>query len=463
VTAPECTVFFLPGLGLDAAAAAPVAAALDDRFRVVPIELPGHGGAPDADDGSVDAQVDAALTTIEAHLQGEPWLLCGHSMGGKIATRLAARVADGSAHAFGLVGMVLLAPSPPSPEPMPDEKRAQMRSWIEHGHIGEADARTFVQDNVGAPLPSADEDRLVASVRATSPLAWGRWLAEGSVEDLREDIGAIDLPCLVVAGDQDEALGAAVQPQLLSGVYPRARFRTLPGAGHLLSYERAGAVAEAIADLWSEACSRTAVVPDAWARLIASDRTVARARRTLAARAVPDDPRYEPRVLDAPHLQLLREIAARLVPQPEGSALDLAARVDATLATGRGDGWRPAGGPADGEAYRRGLDVLRRVWPPDADTQDAFIAAVIAGDCVAGVADPDGMRRWFEDVRFDLARAWLVHPASLARIGYSGFATGSADPATAGYASLTPGSRDDWEPAELADDPARTRIGAPTA
>ncbi|MDJ1114753.1 alpha/beta fold hydrolase [Microbacterium dauci] len=462
MTAPECTVFFLPGLGLDAAAAAPVAAALDDRFRVVPVELPGHGGAPDADDGSVDAQVDAALTKIQAHLQGERWLLCGHSMGGKVATRLAARALAGGVPVFGLMGVVLLAPSPPGPEPMPDEKREQMRSWIERGPIGEADARTFVHDNVGAPLSMADEDRLVASVRATSPLAWARWLEEGSLEDLREGIGALDLPCIVVAGDQDEALGAAAQPQLLSGVYPRARFRTLSSAGHLLSYERAGAVAEAIVDLWSEACLQAAAVPDAWARLIASERTVARARRALAARAVPDDPHYEPRVLDDPHLQLLREIAARLVPQPEGSTLDLAARVDATLATGGGDGWRPAGAPTDGEAYRRGLDVLRHVWPSESHAQDTLIAAVIAGEPVAGVTDPDGMRRWFEDVRFDLARVWLIHPASLARIGYSGFATGSADPATAGYASLAAGSRDDWEPAELGDDAARTRIGAPT-
>lgn len=450
MTAADCTVFFLPGLGLDATAVAPVARALDERFRVIPVELPGQGDAVDATDGSVASQVDAALAVIAEQADGGPWMLCAHSMGGKVAAGIAARVRDGDVPVFGLLGVVLLAPSPPTPEPMPDAKRHQMLGWVEDGPVSEADARTFVDDNVGAALPAELQAVAVASVQTMSPVAWRRWLEQGSVEDLSSSIGTLDLPCVVLAGEEDEALGAAAQPELLSDVYPRARFVPLAGAGHLLSFERPVEVARALTELWDEVVAHSAIVPAEWGRVIASPRTTPRVRSALARRALPDDPRYRPRVLSEDQLDLLRAVADRLVPQPAGGRIDLAARVDADLAAGGGDGWRPVGGLTDDEAYRVGLDDLGTAWPQSPDDQDAFIGAVIDGRGVAGGSiDPDDLRRWFEDLRVDVAREWLIHPASLARVGYDGFATGAEDVDFAGYHELGAGTRDDWEPSDL--------------
>ena len=56
----------------------------------------------------------------------------GHSMSGKVSMVLARRaqdagyatvLADPQSAGLGLRGLVLVAPSPPSPEPMTDEKR----------------------------------------------------------------------------------------------------------------------------------------------------------------------------------------------------------------------------------------------------------------------------------------------------------------------------------------------------
>ena len=62
------------------------------------------------------------------------------------------------------------------------------------------------------------------------------------------------------------------------------------------------------------------------------------------------------------------------------------------------------------------------------------------------------LRRWFDDMRTDLARTWLAHPASLARVGYDGFATSGPGAEPAGYVNLGAGTRDPWEPAELGSD-----------
>ena len=456
--AADCTVFFLPGLGLNADAATPVERELDDRFRVITIELPGQGGAPDAPDGSTEAQVDAALAAIAEHADGGAWMLCAHSMGGKVAARLAARVRDGDVPVFGLAGLLLLAPSPPTPEPMPDEKRQQMLSWVDDGSpIAESDARTFVDDNVGASLDPAVQADVLEAVQTMSPVAWRRWLEQGSTEDLSASVGVLDLPCTVLAGDQDDALGAAAQPALVADVYPRAHVVPLVGAGHLLSYERPVEVAHAITALWDQIVAHRAPVAPEWGRLIASPRVTPRVRATLARRALSDDPAYRPRVLNSAQLELLRAIADRLVPQPSGGRIDLAARVDADLAAGGGDGWRPAGAPSDAEAYRAGLDDLRGAWPSTPDEQDAVIRAVAEGEGVPGASqEPEALQSWFEDLRVDVVREWLSHPASLVRVGYDGFATGAEDAAFAGYLSLKAGERDEWEPAELG-----TVAGAP--
>jgi pimeloyl-ACP methyl ester carboxylesterase len=457
VTEHECTVFFLPGLGFGAASAAPFSAELGRGFRVVGVDLPGHGLSPDAADGSVDALADAALTTIEAEADGGPWLLVAHSMGGKVAALVAARVLSGHASVFGLAGAVLLAPSPTTPEPMDDDKRALMLSWADNGALSESDAREFVSQNVAAPLPTELEQDAVRQVRQMSPIAWRRWLEQGSREDVSAAVGVIDLPVVVLAGEDDDDLGASAQPRLLGSVFPRARVVSLAATGHLLPYKRASEVAREVTRLWRSIATTSPRVPSEWGRAIASDRTAGEARALLSRRAVADDADYQPRALSAGQLATLRSLADRLVPQADGGRIDIAARVDADLASGRGDGWRPSGLPDDAAAYRLGLDAIAAIWTEDAAQQDALIRGIIAGQLVtSGPWTGEAMSRWFEDARNDLARTWLAHPASLARVGYDGFATSGPGAGPAGYVSLGTGVRDPWEPAELG-----TLIGDP--
>lgn len=472
MTTPDGTIFFLPGLGFGAAAAEPLAKALGDRFRVVGIDLPGHGLVQDAPDSTVSAIADSAVASIEAHADGGPFLLVAHSMGAKVAALVAARVFSGRANLFGLAGAVLLSPSPTSAEPMADDKRELMLSWAAAGSLSKADATEFLAQNVAHALGHADERDAVSQVRQTTPLSWRRWLTDGSREDVSAAAGMIELPVVVVAGEDDDDLGATAQQGYLGVVFPRSRLVALADTGHLLPYERAPEVAAEIVRLWESTVGTAPRVPAEWGRVIASERTSAEARALLARRALADDPEYAPQALSADQLALLRSLAEHLVPQTGAGHIDIAARVDADLAAGRGDGWRAAGLPVDIVAYRQGLDALAAVWPHDAAGQRAVLerlfedevedAAVDApGDAPSGDAPPvsmeqlagelgdAGLTRWFEDVRNDLVRSWLAHPASLARVGYDGFATSGSESGPAGYVALAADTRDPWEPAEL--------------
>lgn len=208
-------------------------------------------------------------------------------------------------------------------------------------------------------------------------------------------------------------------------------------------------VPAAVARLRARLAPVSVVVPPDWVRVIVSSRLDPGVRGILADRALPDDPAYEPEVLSRSQLAFLRTLADRIVPQGGPGTIDLAARVDRMLAEGEGDGWRPAGAVSDAEAYRAGLDALAAHWPDDVDLQDALIDAAMDDGVDSPAIDAAHLTAWFEDARNDLVRAWLSHPASLARVGYTGFATGGTGPEPAGYLVLAAGEREQWEPEAL--------------
>ena len=98
---------------------------LPEGTQLLAPDLPGFGSepAPAGFDYSVDSYADWVAAYSRAHQLGE-YVLVGHSMGGKIALALAAR------QPTGLRGLVLLSPSPPSPEPISDKDRAaSLAAW----------------------------------------------------------------------------------------------------------------------------------------------------------------------------------------------------------------------------------------------------------------------------------------------------------------------------------------------
>ena len=125
----------------------------------------------------------------------------------------------------------------------------------------------------------------------------------------------------------------------------------------------------------------------------------------------------------------------------DAGRIDIAARIEARLAAGTGDGWRFAKLPEDGEAYRIALSMLDAAARSVHETgflslggadQDALLHAASAGERLSPEEprqgfDAERMSLWFEDLRSDAVRIYLAHPASLARIGFGGIGAGGDD------------------------------------
>ncbi len=438
------TLFFLHALGGSARSWDAVIAQLG-AFDCRPLDLNGFGDASDATGFTVEEMADTIAEQIRAE-NADRWMLVGHSMGGKIATILAQRSEAG--RLSGLAGVVLMAASPPSPEPIDDERRTTMIDWVKQGPVGIEDARDFVDQNIAAPLPPAVYDAAVADVQRANPQAWRAWLEQGYREDWSDQVGTLNTPAVIIAGAEDGDLGEANQRKLNVPHYTHARFQSIAGAAHLLPFEQPDSVAHLIRD--HAHAVGAASIPADYERLIASDRVSARTRATLAERAIADDPDYQPKIVSAKQLETLRALVDRVIPQ---HGIDLAARIDTQLAGGEGDGWRFAALPVDADAYRAGLDTLdtlanRAFAKLAGEDRDALLHTIEAADWSAKTPlTPEQMTLWFEDVRADAVRLWLAHPATMARVGYDGFAIGGDGVRKQGYALTAADEREGWEPA----------------
>jgi pimeloyl-ACP methyl ester carboxylesterase len=100
-----------------------VVALLGDSFQTLALDLPGFGSSAAITGYTVAEMADAVQATIAAAGLSR-YVLVGHSMGGKVAAVIARRMEDSQSAA--LAGLILVAASPPGPEPMEDAKRAAM-------------------------------------------------------------------------------------------------------------------------------------------------------------------------------------------------------------------------------------------------------------------------------------------------------------------------------------------------
>jgi pimeloyl-ACP methyl ester carboxylesterase len=201
---------------------------LTPEFRTVAIDQRGWGRSDAPASGYALANMaDDAQAVIEA-LDLERYILVGHSMGGKVAQLIASR------HPSGLMGLVLVAPAPPTPLNMPLEVR--------EGMVHAYDSRESIiatLEQVLAPngLDPEDLEAVIADSLAGAPAAKHAWPLVTSQEDIGAAVSAIDVPVIVISGEHDRVdPPSSLRRELLPRI-PQARLAVLPKIGHLSPLE----------------------------------------------------------------------------------------------------------------------------------------------------------------------------------------------------------------------------------
>ena len=160
------------------------------------------------------------------------------------------------------------------------------------------------------------------------------------------------------------------------------------------------------------------------------------------------------RFCDQTEWQTLCAVCDQIIPQPAGREpkIPIAAMIDEKLDSGKGDGYRDARLPEQGEAWRKGLAAINAEAVVEAGRRFCELAdqqrhTVLAKVQKGEVSSPawEGMppQLFFtKRVLHDIVAAYYAHPASWNEIGFGGPAS------PRGYVRMNFDRRDPWEAAE---------------
>ena len=252
-------LLLLHGLGGSAANWVEVLPAVVERFRCLVLDLPGHAGsAPLPRGAGVTDFAGVAADLLEAE-DGAGALVAGHSFGGLVALRLAARRPDlvralllaapagiGSGRRFVQAAVLANATIRPGRWVAPFRFRYAERAWYRRALF----RPWFVAD---ADALSADATHgLLGGLRTHVDLkVAGRAMI---ADDPRPDLDAVRCPVVLLWGARDAQLpldGAFEYARRL-----RAKLRLVSDCGHLLPVERPHAFLDALEALQREVAAR---------------------------------------------------------------------------------------------------------------------------------------------------------------------------------------------------------------
>ena len=235
-------------------------AGLDDTFELVLVNPRGAAGSDAAEDYSLAAYVHD-VDALREHLGTERFDLLGFSHGGIVA------IAYAAAHPQRVRRLLLVD----TVATWGDEEEAALARAIEtrSGEPWFPVAQQAIEEEQAGGFSSAEE--LIANLRRQIPLYFHRWegneqagleLAEDFTQseplhqfntsefptlDLRDRLGTVEAPALVVVGDDDFMCGP-VCAEAIAGTLSDASLVTIPDSGHFVYVEQPEAFRAAVTD-----------------------------------------------------------------------------------------------------------------------------------------------------------------------------------------------------------------------
>ena len=224
-------------LGTDRRLWAPIADALSDAHRVIRYDHRGHGQSPVPAGDYALAQISTDALELMDSLGIECADYCGVSMGGMVGMWLAAH------HPSRIRRIVLASTS---------AHMAPQQPWIDRAALVRAEGMASVVEPTlerwltpefrAASSPAAADVR--EQLLGTDPQGYGASAMSVGMMDLREDLGAMTAPTLVIVADEDPSTPPS-HGELIASAITGAELVRMPGR-HLALVEHPEAYAEVI-------------------------------------------------------------------------------------------------------------------------------------------------------------------------------------------------------------------------
>ena len=240
-------LLLIHGITLQAGIWAPQLHRLADRYRVVAVDVRGHGRSRAGSDGFGRRTAARDVATVLEHLDLRDAIVVGHSMGGMILMEFAGdhpQVLEERVAGVVFMNTAAYELLPPAVLPAARALGRRVRTRFEAGRpvperaIGEDDLSWVIARGAFGSRPSAkavDQVRryLGEVPQATSLPSWIDLLDH----DAREALSATRTPSLILVGSRD-LLTPVAAARRIARFLPHARLEVLPRAGHQLMQER---------------------------------------------------------------------------------------------------------------------------------------------------------------------------------------------------------------------------------
>lgn len=192
--------------------------------RVLAVDLSGHGASSGEAEEGIEAYAGEVLKFME-RLQVEQAVLCGHSMGSAVVQRLSLD------HPERVAGLVLfgggaklrvssqLIEDCSRPDTYP-QAQAHILAWSFSPQVD----RKLVE-LAGARMEEVPAEVLLADFAACNAF------------DMRDEVGEIQQPVLVICGEHDQMTPVKFSSYLVDKI-KNSRLEIIPGAGHMVMLEK---------------------------------------------------------------------------------------------------------------------------------------------------------------------------------------------------------------------------------
>ncbi|MBA3667272.1 MAG: alpha/beta fold hydrolase [Sphingomonas sp.] len=220
-------ILFLHGVGSDKSAWAPQLAHFGATRRAVALDYPGYGESDFRAGATRDDYAASVLAAMDA-LSVEQAHLCGLSLGGVIAIAV-------HAAAPGRCASLIIADSfavHPDGQAIHDRSVAASETMSMRA-LAEARAGTLV----GKAASEALRQEVIDTMAAIDPAAYRIGAAAVWLADQQARVAAIDVPALILVGD-DDAITPPALSERLHDLIAGSRLELVEGAGHLSNLEQ---------------------------------------------------------------------------------------------------------------------------------------------------------------------------------------------------------------------------------
>jgi sigma-B regulation protein RsbQ len=221
------TVIFVHGWTCDETSWKEQVPELSKHYRVITLDLPGHGKSGSPKDGKITMDLFArAVEAVRAEAKAEKVVLVGHSMGTPVIvqyTRLYPQHVSGLVFVDGLVALGAApqgGPPPPQPERMRGPDGLKNREAMIRGMFTPATPQPLQQHILKMMLAPPESTAYGAMMATFDPAIW------------KDDV--MTMPVLGIYADKS-ALG---NPAYSKKLYPSFEYVEIPGTGHFVMMEK---------------------------------------------------------------------------------------------------------------------------------------------------------------------------------------------------------------------------------